>query len=269
MDRYKKLFKNIKNKNQGAFIPFIVLGDPNLNLSMKIIETLIDYGADALELGFPFSDPISDGPTIQKSSYRSLQNNITINKCFNIINEIRKKYLEIPIGILVYANVVFSNGTDFFYALCSKNKIDSILIPDLPVEESKFFLKFADYYKIAQIFVCPPNADDNLIKKISYYGKSYIYLSSRSGITGTENKAHLPSKSLVKKIKKFCSIPLIQGFGISEPKHIQNSLKCGISGSIVGSAIIKIIENNLNDPTIMIKNIKLFIRKMKKATILN
>lgn len=269
MDRYKKLFKKIKNKNQGAFIPFIVLGDPDENLSIKIIETLIENGADALELGFPFSDPISDGPTIQKSSYRSLQNNATTNKCFNIINEIRKKNLDIPIGILVYANIVFSNGTDFFYASCSKNKIDSILIPDLPVEESKFFLKFADYYKISQIFVCPPNADDNLIKKISYYGKSYIYLSSRSGITGTENKAHLPSKSLVRKIKKLCSIPIIQGFGISEPEHIKNSLKCGISGSIVGSAFIKIIENNLHDSKNMLKKIKLFVKKMKKATILN
>lgn len=266
MDRYQKLFKNLKNKNEGAFIPFIVLGDPNKKLSIRIIENLIDAGADALELGIPFSDPLADGPTIQKASFRSLNSGTNMNSCFEMISIIRNKYKKIPIGLLVYANLVFNKGIDNFYSDCSRNNVDSILIPDLPVEESKFFLKFSKYYKVSQIFICPPNANDDLIYKISNYGGAYIYLSSRSGITGAENSAHLPLTHLIEKLKKYKSPPILQGFGISQPQHISMALKLGLSGSIVGSAIIKIIENNIDDVSKMLNEIKFFVKNMKTAT---
>lgn len=266
MDRYKKLFKRLKNKKEGIFVPFIVLGDPNKQISINIINNLIEAGADALELGIPFSDPLADGPTIQKASLRSLNSGTTIDSCFEIVSFIRNNHSDIPIGILVYANLVFNKGIDNFYSQCQRISIDSILIPDLPVEESKFFLKFSVYYKISQIFVCPPNANDDLIYKISNYSTSYIYLSSRSGITGTENSAHLPLKNLIKKLKKYKSTPILQGFGIYKPEHINLSLKLGVSGSIVGSAIIKIIENNINDVKKMLNEIKSFTRSMKNAT---
>lgn len=266
MDRYQKLFKRLKNKNEGIFVPFIVLGDPNQKLSVRIIENLIDAGADALELGIPFSDPLADGPTIQKASFRSLNSGTTMDSCFEMISIIRNKHNNIPIGLLVYANLVFNKGIDNFYSECYRNNIDSILIPDLPVEESKFFLKFSKYYKISQIFVCPPNADDDLIYKISNYGGAYVYLSSRSGITGTENKANLPLVHLIKKLKKYKSPPILQGFGISKPQQITSALKLGLSGSIVGSAIIKIIENNIDDISKMLNEIKFFAKNMKIAT---
>lgn len=267
MDRYQKLFKISKNKNEGVFVPFVVLGDPNQNLSLNIVDAVINAGADALELGFPFSDPVADGPIIQKSSLRSLQNGTTINKCFNMVCNIRKNYPNIPIGILIYANLVFNRGIDNFYSQCAKVGIDSILIPDLPIEESKFFLKFSNHYSISQIFICPPNADDDLIYKISNYSKSYIYLSSRSGITGIENQASTPIKHLVNKLKEYGAPPILQGFGVSQPEHIRMALNFGVSGSISGSAIIKIIENNMHNSKIMINKIKVFVHEMKSATI--
>lgn len=266
MDRYKKLFKRLKNKKEGIFVPFIVLGDPNKQISINIINNLIEAGADALELGIPFSDPLADGPTIQKASLRSLNSGTTIDSCFEIVSFIRNNHSDIPIGILVYANLVFNKGIDNFYSQCYRNNVDSILIPDVPVEESKFFLKFSNYYKISQIFICPPNADDNLIYKISNYGGAYIYLSSRSGITGVEQSASLPLVHLIKKLKKYKSPPILQGFGISKPQEINMALKLGLSGSIVGSAIIKIIERNVNNTVKMLHEIKLFAQNMKSAT---
>lgn len=267
MNRYHKLFKNVKNRNEGVFIPFVILGDPNKKLSLSIIKTLINSGADALELGIPFSDPLADGPTIQKSSFRALEYGINTNDCFKMIEKIREKNLDIPIGILVYANLVFNKGIDNFYHKCAKIGVDSILIPDLPIEESKFFLKFSKYYNISQIFICPPNADDNLMYKIANYGGAYVYLSSRAGITGTEHSAKLPLINLINQLKYYSSPPIIQGFGVSKPEHIVQALKLGVSGSISGSAIIKIIENNLNNKSKMLEKIKIFVKKMKLATL--
>ncbi|WP_226799335.1 tryptophan synthase subunit alpha [Candidatus Annandia pinicola] len=267
MQRYQNLFKKLNLKKEIAFIPFVILGDPSFNISIKIIETLINNGADALELGIPFSDPLADGPTIQSSSLRSLKNNININKCFEIINIIRKKYKEIPIGILVYANIVFNKGIDNFYYNCSYEQIDSVLIADLPIEESKLFNKSAIKNNISTIFICPPNSNENLIKKISFNSINYVYLLSRSGVTGIEKQALKPINNLVTKLKKYNSAPVIQGFGISSIKHINNAIKSGIKGIIIGSFIINIIEKYYKKPNKMIINIKKAAKEFKKATI--
>ena len=136
MKRYEQLLTNLKKKNEGAFIPFVTIGDPDLETSQKIIECLIEAGADALELGIPFSDPLADGPTIQSANLRALASQVTPQKCFTLLSNIRKKYPNIPIGLLVYANLVFANGIDQFYAQCQQAGIDSVLVADVPLGES-------------------------------------------------------------------------------------------------------------------------------------
>lgn len=265
-ERYNLLFKKLIKKNEGALIPFIVLGDPNPIISLKIIDILIQSGADALEFGIPFSDPLADGPTIQNAILRSLSCNMNLEYCFQLLLKIRKKYPLIPIGLLVYANLIFNNKINNFYFLCSKIGIDSVLIPDVPIEESYPFKKEAIKNNISPIFICPPNAENNLIKLISINSLSYVYLLSRGGVTGHENKKFQPINNIIYKLKKFNSAPIIQGFGISEPKQIISALKLGISGVIIGSAIINIIENNIKNINYMLKRIKYFIKKMKKCT---
>ncbi|WMC19044.1 MAG: tryptophan synthase subunit alpha [Enterobacteriaceae bacterium PSpicST1] len=269
MGRYKKLFKNLNNKKQGAFIPFLILGDPNFEISIEIIKFLILNGADALELGIPFSDPLADGVIIQNSILRSFKSKITLKKCFEIISIIRKKYNNIPIGILTYANLVFYKGINNFYNNCKKAGIDSILIADLPLEESKIFIKFSIIYNIKQVFICPPNSNNKLLFKISNNSKGYVYLLSRSGITGTEKKIIKPDTYIVNKLIKYNSPPIIQGFGIFKPSQVRYAIKIGISGIISGSAIIKIIEQNQNNLTIMFKKLNKFIKIMKKSTFYN
>lgn len=266
MKRYQQLFNKLTINNQGAFIPFVTLGDPNFNISLQIIITLIESGADAIELGIPFSDPLADGPTIQKANLRAFSSGMTFKKCFNIIKYIRLKYSSLPIGLLIYANLIYNNGIENFYSKCKYYDIDSVLVADVPIQESLPFRKFALYNNIAPIFICPPNADNDLLKKISIHSKAYTYLLSRTGVTGSEKRANLPINHLVNKLIKYKASPLIQGFGISEPNQIISALKAGVSGVISGSAIICIIEKYINNYNLMLENISLFVKKMKNST---
>ncbi|AEH39765.1 tryptophan synthase alpha chain [Buchnera aphidicola (Cinara tujafilina)] len=184
--RYKILLKKLKLNKEGCFIPFIILGDPSIDVSLKIIDVLIQSGVDALELGIPFSDPIADGIIIQKAHLRSFFSKMTVKKCFLMLHIIRKKYPFIPIGLLVYMNIIFSYGISKFYAKCSSIQIDSILIADMPYEESSDIRRTSKKYNIAQVFICPPDAETKIIKKISKYSQGYIYLLSRSGTTGLQ-----------------------------------------------------------------------------------
>ncbi|VFP83666.1 tryptophan synthase subunit alpha [Buchnera aphidicola] len=265
--RYKLLFKNLSSKQECCFIPFIVLGDPSIDISIKIIDILIKNGADALELGIPFSDPLADGFTIQKSHLRALYNKISIKQCFNIIKNVRNKYPDIPIGILTYANLVYRQKLSIFYSYCNSIGVDSILIADLPIEESYFFRKVADKYQISSIFICPPDARTNLVKKIIKNNHEYTYLVSRPGVTGIQP---IYSQKLllqtIQKLKKYKSCPIIQGFGIHKSYQIKKILKNGVQGIICGSRIIQIIEENIINTNKMFIKIEKIIKKFKNET---
>lgn len=266
MNRYEKVFQRLSKIKEGCFVPFIVLGDPSLEQSVKIVEVLIKNGADALEIGIPFSDPLADGPTIQKANLRALYHKDNFFQYFKTLKNLRDKNTKLPIGILIYANLIYNQGIDNFYFQCCNSGIDSVLIADVPIEESKIFYETANKYKINSIFICPPNADDNLLYKLSLFAKGYIYVLSRSGVTGTENTNLLVSKNFIKKIKKYNSIPLLQGFGISNVMQIKQAMLSGLSGVICGSAIIDIIEKYLTEEDKMLFKIKNFIKSLKLST---
>ena len=265
-NRYENLFNSLDNKNEGAFIPFVTIGDPTKEISLKIIETLIDSGADALELGIPFSDPLADGPTIQNANLRALNSNITPKDCFDIIKQIRVKYPKIPIGLLVYANLVYSNGIEDFYLKCSNSGVDSVLIADVPIHESRDFLKVTNNLNIQQVFIATPDANNDLLKEISLKGSGYTYLLSRVGVTGTESSANMPVNEILDKLKEYNAPKPILGFGISKPEQIKEAIKSGAYGAISGSATVKIIENNLNNIDVMLQELSSFVTIMKKAT---
>ncbi|MDX7989833.1 tryptophan synthase subunit alpha [Xenorhabdus littoralis] len=266
MERYEQLFKKLQNQNQGAFVPFVTLGDPEPDLSLEIIDALIDGGADALELGIPFSDPLADGPTIQNANLRALSSKVTPSLCFDLLTKIRAKHPDIPIGLLVYANLVFHNGIDEFYRRCQEAGVDSVLVADVPLSESPPFRSAAMKYDIAPIFICPPDADNDLLREIASFGRGYTYLLSRAGVTGSENRATQSLNHLVNKLKEYHAAPALQGFGISEPAQVTTALNSGTAGAISGSAIVKIIEDNLLQPKIMLDKLMNFVRDMKNAT---
>lgn len=266
MERYENLFAQLKDRKEGAFVPFVTLGDPSVEQSLNIIDTLIEAGADALELGIPFSDPLADGPTIQEATLRAFAAGVTPTQCFEMLALIRQKHPTIPIGLLMYANLVFSKGIDEFYAQCEKVGVDSVLVADVPVEESTPFRQAALLHNVAPIFICPPNADDDLLRQIASYGRGYTYLLSRAGVTGAENRAALPLHHLVEKLKEYNAAPPLQGFGISSPEQVTGAIEAGAAGAISGSAIVKLIEKNVANPGQMLTELKAFVTAMKAAT---
>lgn len=267
MSRYQDCFEALVQKQQGAFVPFVTLGDPSPELSLQIIDALIEGGADALEIGIPFSDPLADGPTIQGANLRALNVGVTPTDCFALLTQVREKHPNIPIGLLVYANLVFSNGIDHFYGKCQQAGVDSVLIGDVPLRESKEFREAAQRANIDPIFICPPNADDELLQELATSGKGYTYLLSRAGVTGTDKRAEQSLTHLTDKLKIYNAPPALQGFGISEPKQVKDAIANGATGAISGSAVVQIIEKNLHQPNVMLKALTTFVKEMKAATL--
>ncbi|QOL27300.1 tryptophan synthase subunit alpha [Thalassotalea sp. LPB0316] len=264
--RYNECFSALKAQGKGAFIPFVTIGDPNPVLSFEIIKTLIDAGADALELGIPFSDPSADGVTIQKAGLRALNANVDIDICFDILAKVRDYAPSIPIGLLLYGNLVFARGIEKFYQDAQRAGVDSVLIADLPIRESQPFRDAAMTNGIAPIFIAPPNADDDTLQAIASYSRGYTYVLSRAGVTGADVKATSVADKLVAKLTALNSAPAVIGFGISNPEQVKQALASGAQGAISGSAVVNIIEKNLADETKMLAELTSFVQQMKAAT---
>lgn len=266
MSRYQQMYNRLEKANEGAFVPFVTLGDPDLEQSLNVIEALIEGGADALELGFPFSDPVADGPTIQDGNLRALNSGTTPPLCLDIIKKIRENHPDLPIGLLLYANLVYSNGIDHFYSQLAEAGVDSLLIGDVPTVEAEEYQQTAKKYGIDSIFMVPPDANDATISQIARLGSGYTYLVSRTGITGTESRAGKPVGHLLEQLQANQAAPALLGFGISEPEQVKAAIEAGAAGAISGSAVVKIIEQNLDKPQEMCDKLRQFTLRMKAAT---
>lgn len=264
--RYDQTFATLAEKDEGAFIPFLTIGDPDAEQSFELIKTLIDAGADALELGIPFSDPSADGITIQRAALRAFSSGINTNTCIDILGKVREYAPNIPIGLLLYGNLVFARGIDNFYRDMAAVGVDSVLIADLPIRESKSFREAALKHNIAPIFIAPPNASDDTLREVASYGRGYTYVLSRAGVTGAETQAEMPGTHLIATLNEYHAAPSVLGFGISKPAQVREALVAGARGAISGSAVVKIIEDNVGDNTIMIEALRTFITEMKAAT---
>ncbi len=264
--RYQDKFKALEKKNQAAFVPFVTIGDPDLETSLRIIDALVEGGADAIELGIPFSDPVADGPTIQGANIRALESGVTPPQCLNFLAQIRKKHPDLPIGLLLYANLVYSTGIESFYQSLVEAGVDSVLVADAPISESARFRQAANKLGLLSIFIAPPNASDETLKLVSEYSQGYTYLLSRAGVTGAETAAGTPISHLLNKLNEYKAAPPLLGFGISTPDQVKEAIDSGAAGAISGSAVVKIIENNLQDKTAMIDNLRNFAKGMKAAT---
>ncbi|OKY77253.1 MAG: Tryptophan synthase alpha chain [Candidatus Methanohalarchaeum thermophilum] len=252
MNELKKSFQD------GAFIPYIVAGDPDYKKSLEIAKKIIDAGADALEIGIPFTDPAADGPTIQKAYARSLNNGFKVKQIYQYIKEIRK-YSDIPIILLTYYNIVYNQGIENFYQKTEKIGVNGVIIADMPPEESKQVTKKIKDKKINQIFLVAPTTTEKRIKTISEKGSGFIYVVSRLGVTGKRKNFQETTKKLIKKVKSNTDLPVAVGFGITKPSHVKKARKAGADGVIVGSAIVDKIEKNKKN-----QQITQYIKKMKQ-----
>jgi tryptophan synthase alpha chain len=226
-------------------MPFTVIGDPNLETSLEIVKAFIDGGAHALELGFPFSDPSADGPTIQAADVRALKNNLSTEKIFDFITKSRA-LTDIPIGLLTYYNPVFKHGVDEFYQKAAEAGLTSILIADLPPEEAGDALNAGKKHGIQQIFIVSEHTTAERLKIILEHASGFLYVVSQPGVTGARQEVADTTVDTLKKLRTQTDLPLYVGFGISEAAHVQTVIEAGANCAIVGSALVKTIEANLN-----------------------
>lgn len=265
-NRYDAMFATLDEKNQGAFVPFVMIGDPSIEGSERIIRQLIESGADALELGIPYSDPIADGPTIQAASIRALSHEITPEDCLQMLKRIRADHPDIPMGLLMYSNLVLAAGIDNFYAMSRGCGVDSILIADVPIREIARFTQIAEANSINQILIAPPNATPETLQQIGDLSSGYTYLLGRAGVTGAETKADVPAKALIDNLQKVHAARPLLGFGISTPEQVKEAITSGAAGAISGSATVNIIAKHLDNPEAMLAELASFVQAMKAAT---
>lgn len=266
-NRFEKRFSELKKKNEAGFMPFVVLGDPDFETSFKIVKALIESGADALELGFAFSDPVADGPTVQEAGQRALKAGSNTLKCLELIKRIRSENNEIPISLLLYGNIVVQYGTDRFYSDCSTAGVDAVLLADVPVEESDEFVNSAKNYGVEPVFIVSPTTEEKRLETILEKAGAYVYLVGVLGVTGARVEVQKMTVELVKRVKLKTSLPILVGFGISSPENVKNVIEAGANGAIVGSAIVQKIKDNLGNFEKAIEEISGFVRELKKATL--
>ncbi|MBO1255431.1 tryptophan synthase subunit alpha [Alteromonas sp. 5E99-2] len=263
---YDAMFQSLDEKNQGAFVPFVMIGDPCIKESEQIILQLIESGADALELGIPYSDPIADGPTIQAASIRALSSGITPSDCLALLARINEKHPNVPIGLLLYSNLVLAAGIESFYEKAAKCGVNSILIADVPLRESASFKDIADKTGIDQILIAPPNATQETLQQIGDLSSGYTYLLGRAGVTGAETKADIPAKTLIDNLTAVNAARPLLGFGISTPEQVSEAIAAGAAGAISGSATVNIIAKHLGNADKMLAELGDFVASMKAAT---
>ncbi|MBS7641681.1 MAG: tryptophan synthase subunit alpha [Candidatus Bathyarchaeia archaeon] len=262
-------FRNLKKRSEGALIGFIICGDPTLSYTLAIVHALIEGGIDMLELGIPFSDPIVDGPVIQRATLRALKAGVRPSKVLDLARRIHIMHPNIPIIILTYYNIIFRMGLENFFNNVRENKIDGVIVPDMPIEESSEYRAVADRYDVATIFLAAPSTSDERLEKIIEYSSGFTYLVSVFGVTGARERLRKESINFIRRASSISNgrIPIAVGFGISKPSHIRAIIDNGADGAIVGSKIIQIIEGNINNDIEMLSKLKKYVRILKKSTI--
>jgi tryptophan synthase alpha chain len=265
----KETFRRLNSRGEGALIGYIMGGDPRPDLTPKIAKALIEGGADILELGVPFSDPIADGPTIQAANLRALKAGTTPVRVLEIANQI-KDHHNIPIVLLTYYNIVFKMGLENFFDKAKKNKVDGIIVPDLPVEEAQDYKFVANKHSIDTIFLASPSTSIVRLKNIVEKTSGFLYVVSIFGITGVRKKLKRSTIQLIKKFLPYTKdkVPLAVGFGVSQPYHVKSIIKAGADGVIVGSAFVEIIEKSRYYGDKMLNSIRKYANELKRATIL-
>jgi tryptophan synthase alpha chain len=251
MSRIRQTFQYLLEKGEKALIAYVMAGDPDLSMTGQIVLEIEKAGADMIELGVPFSDPVADGPTIQKASERALLQGITLQSVIERVSLIRKQ-TSIPILLMTYFNPIHAFGIEPFFKASKEAQIDGVIIPDLPLEEAKAFLVFSRRYRIDLIFLIAPTTPFDRMKKIAKAASGFIYYVALTGTTGAEIKETESILQQIQKLKSITKMPVATGFGISsvDEAKVISRLSDGI---IVGSMLVKIIATASEDPSFLIQ----------------
>lgn len=260
MSRYARMFAGAAQAREGVFGAFVMLGDPDLAASAAILDRLVTAGADMLEVGIPFSDPVADGPVIQAAANRALAAGVTPGDCFDLLGEFRQRQPDVPVGILTYANLVVARGREAFYRRAAEAGVDSVLVADVPAIEAAPFAAAARAQGIEPVLIAAANTPAERLAEIARLGGGYTYCLARAGVTGAETQARFDHQPMLGALARAGAPPPVLGFGISTPAHVRAALDAGAAGVICGSAIVELIAREALD------ELSALVAAMKAAT---
>ena len=260
MNRIDQKFEQLKQQNKKALITFITAGDPDIETTVKLVLEMEKSGADIIELGIPFSDPIAEGPVIQEASVRALAGGVNLDIIMDAVKKIRRQ-TQLPLVFMMYFNSIFKYGTKKFFERCADIGIDGVIVPDLPFEESGEIAEYSKRFGIYNILLVAPTSDSERMKKICGATKGFLYCVSSLGVTGERGEFKTDFSAMFDELNKDSDIPKCIGFGISTPQHVKQ-LKEYADGLIVGSAVVRRVadgatnEQKLNDVRKLVKELK-------------
>ena len=266
-DRIEAKFRELHGRSEGALVAYLTGGDPDPKTFLANSAALIEGGADIIEVGIPFSDPIADGPVIQASSMRALSQGATPKGILGLIRELSSQF-PVPFVALSYYNPILAMGLDRFLKKSRESGVDGIVVPDLPVEESDDFRNRALKYNVDNIYLAAPNTSRTRLRTVLDKSKGFLYLVSLYGVTGPRDSLSPQTLEAVKRVKSLArgKIPVSAGFGISRPEHVSAVIQSGADGAIVGSALVRIVGDRLDDHSGAETRLKKTVQSLKEAT---
>ena len=266
-NRISARFSDLAKNGECALVCYVVAGYPDLRTSQAVVEMLVEGGADAIEIGIPFSDPIADGPTIQEASHAALEMGIKPADALALALRIRKKFPDLPLLVMTYSNILARKGFEKFFVLSKASGVDGFIIPDMPVEEAEEYTKAASRHGLSTVFLASPNTPASRLESIVKATTGFLYLVSVFGITGARSNFEDYTLQAVKAAKRAAAskVPIAVGFGISKPEHVKYMKSAGADGVIVGSAIVDIISSSIQAKARMLRRVRSYAQTMKAA----
>ena len=261
MSRYSAMFERLAANDEAAFGAFLMLGDPDLTTSATLLDSLVEGGADMIEVGIPFTDPIADGPVIQAAANRALGSGTSVEDCFRLLTEFRRRHPSIPIGILTYANILAARGRSQFCLDAAAAGVDSLLIADVPALEIEPYREAARRAAIDLVMIAAPNTPGQTLTRIARICSGYTYCVARMGVTGLQDRPALDHRETIAELARLGAPPPIVGFGIATPDQVREAISAGAAGVISGSAIVELVTKP--DASARIAH---FVAAMKEAT---
>ena len=260
MSRYAAMFEGLESSEEIAFGAFLMLGDPDLQASAALLDALVDGGANMVEVGIPFSDPMADGPVIQAAAQRALAAGVRVGDCIRLIAGFRARHPEVPLGILTYANLLMARGRAQFARTAAEAGANSLLVADLPAHEAEHWPEI-QAAGLAPVLIAASNTPPETLQRIARLSQGYTYCVTRAGITGVHAEARFDS-ALIARLKQAGAAPPVFGFGISEPGHVRAAREAGAAGVICGSAIVSLAASGTEGTG----KVRSFVAEMKRAT---
>ena len=259
MSRIREKFRDLKGSGRGGFIPFITAGDPDIATTERLLLEFAKAGADIIELGMPFSDPVADGEVIQRASERALRNGVTVHDALTCARNVRR-HIDVPIVLFSYFNPLLQFGPEAFASAAREAGIDGVLVTDLIPEEAESWTQNLLQHGLDPIFLVAPTTSDKRLEQTARQAHGFIYAISRAGVTGARDEMTRDAEALVKRIRSISDLPVAVGFGISSPEQVRSVWRFA-DAAVVGSAIVKQIEKLDNSPD-LVKRIGEFARSL-------